>query len=254
MSDDGNTVPVGKTQEEADAVAPKEELHDEVTRLAAANVVLQTEANRQRHKIAELEADAMIAADQISDLTANLDESESELKQTLASNNAMARREVALSTQITELRVSKPRWSQVGVSVFMLVVCLGTLACTLSVYRSVIEHLDHLTPPPVECPVCETPAEPTTPTTPTTVAASDGYLIEDENGMPHMMPWPDASLYPAAVFIDDCRAVCTVPAPLDRDDTPGRVLVADPEHLLCICFHAEHPWPITRWINWERVR
>lgn len=101
-------------------------------------------------------------------------------------------------------------------------------------------------PEPVECPVA--PAEPATPSAPT---EARGYITGDEFGIPMVVPWPDTSNYPADVFRDDCVQVCAQPGP-GMDGVPGRVLQVDPSHLICICFHPGEPWPVTRWINWER--
>lgn len=81
---------------------------------------------------------------------------------------------------------------------------------------------------------------------PTISAASSGYYTSD--GM--HIPWPDASGYPSARFTADCEAVCEIPSTYHGEE--GRVLTIDPAHLVCVCFHASSPWPVTRWIGWAR--
>lgn len=89
-------------------------------------------------------------------------------------------------------------------------------------------------------------------------SAADGYYVEGEIGRT-FVPWPDASRYPADRFTDDCTAVCATPerahtSDLDSSWAPGRVLVVDPPHLTCICFHEGAFWPVERWVGWVRVQ
>lgn len=103
-------------------------------------------------------------------------------------------------------------------------------------------------PPAPACPepvVAEAPSGP-----PTTTAEVEGYFVSTEMGNVRV-PWPDGSLYDSETFVNDCQAVCEVPTATRRGT--GRILTVDPAHLVCICFHADSPWPVTRWINWERV-
>lgn len=193
-------------------------------------------------------------AEEASELQDELDELREELESFRKSNHALILREVRLGDELRALRLKTFRWPHLFATVVMLLLLLATSAMVRSVTNSVTAHLDELRPPAVECPVCEPPAPPVAPPAPAASTASTGYFVEGEFGGPSFVPWPDASGYPAEVFTEDCRAICAVPAPLDGPDEPGRVLVVDPEHLLCICFHPESSFPITRWINWERTR
>jgi hypothetical protein len=105
-------------------------------------------------------------------------------------------------------------------------------------------------PPVVECPVIE-PA--TTGPPSATAADADGYYLPNGEGGFIRRAWPDASAYPAETFSADCHAVCEVPADYSRTGLPGRVLAVDPTHLVCVCFHSDDHWPVSRWINWERI-
>lgn len=108
-------------------------------------------------------------------------------------------------------------------------------------------------PEAVECPppvVCEASA-----TSPTQSEDERGYWVGND-GMGDWHPWPDATGYPAARFEDDCHDVCAVPGGYG-DSHPGRVLVTDPQHLVCICFHPDahgSAWSVVRWVGWEHVR
>jgi len=66
-----------------------------------------------------------------------------------------------------------------------------------------------------------------------------------------MVAWPDAGNYSPERFTMDCNAVCQ--ERFLRSDPPGRVLMVDPAHLLCVCFHpGTSSFPVTRWVAWER--
>jgi hypothetical protein len=135
-------------------------------------------------------------------------------------------------------------------------VALATLSLLLLVLGTVVGVTQNIPAPtvcptPPACPACEVcEIYEAPPTVPTAGGDPEGYLVEGEFGGLRLVPWPDASAYPAETFRNDCTAVCSVPTPMG--DEPGRVIVVDPTHLVCVCFHRESPWPVTRWINWQR--
>jgi len=60
---------------------------------------------------------------------------------------------------------------------------------------------------------------------------------------------PSPSDYPEPQFRADCDAVCESHW---SSDPPGRTVMVDPEHLICVCFRPEAPWALTRYRAWAR--
>lgn len=173
-----------------------------------------------------------------------------ELKNVLESNYVLARRTERDRDEIVGLRLK-------SYPTLVAWITLGLLLVTIFVVGYAISQVPEIPEPTVcEPTVCEpvAAAPGVGPAIPTVSNPENGYLAEDEVGMPRIVPWPDASHYPTETFNEDCRAVCAVPSPMSRGHEPGRVLVIDPAHLVCVCFHAESAWPVTRWINWEHIR
>jgi hypothetical protein len=85
-----------------------------------------------------------------------------------------------------------------------------------------------------------------------------GYVISDDEGLPHFVPWPSEDVvqrYDEETFRADCDAVCSSPYMGSRleERQHGRVLFCQPERLLCVCFREGSSWPITRYVAWDRV-
>jgi hypothetical protein len=186
------------------------------------------------------EVDRQIGEAIASDVTRN---HRAELDATLAVANALRRR-----AEAAEARV--PWAAYLGLVVGA--VCLAALV-----------WLGLHVPAPVECPpppepvVCPPPVVCESSETPTQADGDAlGYWVGDGiEGRRH--PWPDASNYPAERFEDDCHDVCAVPEGYTAHPAPGRVLVMDPAHLVCVCLHPDShgsAWAVARWIGWERVR
>lgn len=209
-----DTTPGGKTQEEVD-----EETDADLEHLGEVAVLQKT----------------------IKDL-------EERLSEALDCNIDMAKREVQLTNQIGRLYrqldvVVPPREEYKRMTTLAVISLLALFTLTIIPGRE---------PEPVTCPPAPTcPEVAVAPAgSPTVAAAADGYFVPTELGDVRV-PWPDASGYNSEVFIADCREVCEVRAPASTE--PGRVLTMDPSHLVCICLHADSPFPVTRWVNWERV-
>lgn len=138
-------------------------------------------------------------------------------------------------------------------------ISLGTGFGALLLLGWVFWHIPEpvVCPPPPEPVVCPPPVVCESEETPTQADGDElGYWVGDGiEGRRH--PWPDASNYPAARFETDCHDVCAVPEGYTSHPTPGRVLVMDPAHLVCVCLHPDShgsAWSVARWIGWERVR
>lgn len=203
------------------------------------------------------------------DVTAALNEEIATLRKTVAAANQAVKSAVGSNNLLHE-RVKKAEnisetWKklalrpasqrQAWVTTFLLIgvgAVVGYVHHQAQLLRDVVE--EHQCPVAVECPpvvVCEAPE-----VQPTQGADERGYWVEAD-GMGDWHPWPDSSGYPAARFEDDCRDVCEVPEGYGHDRQAGRVLVTDPEHLLCICFHPDShgtAWAVARWIGWEHIR
>jgi len=154
-----------------------------------------------------------------------------------------ARNRAVESAVMWKDRAMRPR-SQTGAWA-LLFLTLATLVLVLWTQQSI--PAPAVCPTPVACPEAPPAAGP-----PAAISAeADGFWVELNDGSYETRPWPDASRYPAEQFTADCSAVCTV----ERTGTgaPGRVLVIDPAHLVCVCFHESGFRPVERWINWERV-
>jgi hypothetical protein len=82
----------------------------------------------------------------------------------------------------------------------------------------------------------------------------DGYVVLSDDGVPRLVPWPDASNYPAERFTSDCHDVCAVSEYAREGLPPGRPLVIDPEHLTCTCFRPGTWHPLIRYVGWTEVR
>lgn len=86
---------------------------------------------------------------------------------------------------------------------------------------------------------------------PVAVSNDDGYLRPTGEGTFTRHPWPDPAGYPAERFASDCTEVCENSSSYTTTG-PGRALIVDPAHLTCVCFSPGYRG-ITRWINWEQI-
>jgi hypothetical protein len=195
-----------------------------------------------------------IAKESNAKLEADFDELEKDYDELDLDNKHLRRVDVSLKEQIIGLeaevrRVRSERIATSGLLAFALV-ALGFLcwyAWTLPV------PVESPPPPaPVECPPveeCEECAECAVEVPPTVGMSPHGYHSAD--GQLH--DWPSPGDYEPDQFVEDCHAVCQVPSTFDRNAEPGRVLLVDPAHLVCVCFHRSGTWPVERYIGWERI-
>jgi hypothetical protein len=186
---------------------------------------------------------------EVAALKKQAEELRADLDNCTASNEAMARREVSLSVRLSralvELDVVLPSLRHLWALRTVLVlswVALFVMGWGLSRRPAPI-----VCPPAPECPVAVVEEAP--PAMPS-ASLGDGFYASGLDGEAILRPWPVVEGYAQETFIADCHMVCEVSS--HYGDPPGRVLLMDPAHLVCICFRGGS-WPVERWVGWERI-
>lgn len=77
---------------------------------------------------------------------------------------------------------------------------------------------------------------------------SDHFVIESPIGV-FAGDAPSPSDYPEPQFRVDCDMVCAAHWPTDP---PGRTVMVDHDHLVCVCFRPGTSWGLTRYRAWAR--